>query len=79
MADILQLFFCGSAHVCRESGFDVEGWEEYVEDWRFFFECMLSPVPKQVFDAFFLQISILSLQISYISLFFWLLPVLEQR
>lgn len=36
-----------SAHTCRESGFDVEGWEEYVEDWRFFFECMLSPVPKQ--------------------------------
>lgn len=36
-----------SAHVCRESGFDVEGWEEYAEDWRFFFDCMLSPVPKQ--------------------------------
>lgn len=41
--------FFGSAHVCRESGFDVEGWEEYAEDWRFFFDCMLSPVPKQVY------------------------------
>lgn len=36
-----------SAHVCRENGFDVEGWGEYAEDWRFFFDCMLSPVPKQ--------------------------------
>lgn len=38
----------GSAHVCGTNSFDVEGWEEYAEDWRFFFECMLSPVPKQV-------------------------------
>ncbi|KAG0569774.1 hypothetical protein KC19_6G115700 [Ceratodon purpureus] len=36
-----------SAHVCGESGLDDEGWEEYAEDWRFFFDCMLSPVPKQ--------------------------------
>jgi flavorubredoxin len=36
-----------SAHVCKDNGFDVEGWEEYAEDWRFFFDCMLSPVLKQ--------------------------------
>lgn len=42
------MFRFGSAHVCKDNGFDVEGWEEYAEDWRFFFDCMLLPVLKQV-------------------------------
>ena len=27
---------------------DVGGWERYGEHWRFFYDCMLAPVPKQL-------------------------------
>uniref|UniRef100_A0A0C9RLY5 TSA: Wollemia nobilis Ref_Wollemi_Transcript_11734_2825 transcribed RNA sequence n=1 Tax=Wollemia nobilis TaxID=56998 RepID=A0A0C9RLY5_9CONI len=37
-----------SAHVCTDNDFDVGGWEAYGEDWRFFYDCMLSPVARQV-------------------------------
>ncbi|KAL2649642.1 hypothetical protein R1flu_017770 [Riccia fluitans] len=40
-----QKFF--SAHVCEEDDFDIGGWDAYGEDWRFYFECMLAPSPKQ--------------------------------
>lgn len=36
-----------SAHVSAGNGFDLGGWDEYGEDWRFFYDCMLSPVAKQ--------------------------------
>lgn len=36
-----------SAHVCTENDFDIGGWEAYGEDWRFFYDCMLSPVARQ--------------------------------
>ncbi len=31
------------------NGFDLGGWDEFGGDWRFFYDCMLSPVAKQVF------------------------------
>ncbi|XP_057817731.2 uncharacterized protein LOC131030829 isoform X1 [Cryptomeria japonica] len=36
-----------SAHVCTDNDFDVGGWEAYGEDWRFFYDCMLSPLARQ--------------------------------
>lgn len=40
-----QKFF--SAHVCSDNDFDIGGWEVYGEDWRFFYDCMLSPAAQQ--------------------------------
>lgn len=37
-----------SAHICTSDDFDVGGIEVYDEHWRFFYECMLAPVAKQV-------------------------------
>eukprot|EP00250_Pteridium_aquilinum_P010849 c19673_g1_i1 orf=167-2293(+) len=36
-----------SAHVCSDNYFDLGGWDSYGEDWRYFYDCMLSPVPRQ--------------------------------
>ncbi|MCO5578939.1 hypothetical protein L7F22_032789 [Adiantum nelumboides] len=36
-----------SAHVCSDNHFDLGGWDTYDEDWRYFYDCMLSPVPRQ--------------------------------
>lgn len=36
-----------SAHVCSSNHFDLGGWDAYGEDWRYFYDCMLSPVPRQ--------------------------------
>lgn len=36
-----------SAHVLSENHFDLGGWDSYGEDWRYFYDCMLSPVPRQ--------------------------------
>lgn len=36
-----------SAHVCGNNYFDSGGWDSYGEDWRYFYDCMLSPVPRQ--------------------------------
>ncbi|KAI5056678.1 hypothetical protein GOP47_0028496 [Adiantum capillus-veneris] len=36
-----------SAHVCSNNQFDLGGWDSYGEDWRYFYDCMLSPVPRQ--------------------------------
>lgn len=36
-----------SAHVCGNNHLDIGGWEAYGEDWRYFYDCMLSPVPRQ--------------------------------
>lgn len=36
-----------SAHVCSDNHFDLGGWDAYGEDWRYFYDCMLSPVPRQ--------------------------------
>ena len=40
------LFF--SSHVCSSNFLDLGGWDSYGEDWRYFYDCMLSPVPRQV-------------------------------
>eukprot|EP00252_Welwitschia_mirabilis_P022467 TRINITY_DN6080_c0_g1_i1.p1 TRINITY_DN6080_c0_g1~~TRINITY_DN6080_c0_g1_i1.p1 ORF type:complete len:707 (+),score=123.29 TRINITY_DN6080_c0_g1_i1:175-2295(+) len=37
-----------SAHVYLENDFDIGGWESYGVDWQFFYDCMLSPVVRQV-------------------------------
>eukprot|EP01018_Ginkgo_biloba_P021910 Gb_29526 [translate_table: standard] len=47
---ITQLIFTHklfSAHVCTDDDYDIGGWEAYGEDWRFFYDCMLSPVSRQ--------------------------------
>lgn len=36
-----------SAHVRGDKHFDFGGWDSYGEDWRYFYDCMLSPVPRQ--------------------------------
>ncbi|KAH7281380.1 hypothetical protein KP509_36G044100 [Ceratopteris richardii] len=36
-----------SAHICSDTHFDLGGWDSYGEDWRYFYDCMLSPVPRQ--------------------------------
>jgi flavorubredoxin len=33
------------------SAFDEGAWESYQDHWRYFFECMLAPVPKQALAA----------------------------
>jgi flavorubredoxin/flavin reductase (DIM6/NTAB) family NADH-FMN oxidoreductase RutF len=43
-----QLF---SAHVACAEAFDEGGMDAYGEDWRYFFECMLAPVAKQLQTA----------------------------
>lgn len=37
-----------SAHICCDTDFDRGGWDVYGEHWRFFYDCMLAPVAKQV-------------------------------
>eukprot|EP00249_Psilotum_nudum_P006453 c19779_g1_i1 orf=449-2638(-) len=40
-----------SAHVYTPNYFDMGGWDAYGEDWKFFYDCMLSPVPRQAQTA----------------------------
>ena len=44
-------FPLSSAHICCDSDFDVGGWDAYGEHWRFFYDCMMAPVAKQVGPA----------------------------
>lgn len=38
------------AHVCGDQVFD-EGWQVYVEDRRYYFDCLMAPYPQQVGNA----------------------------